>query len=235
MKKNLIGKRFGKLTVIKRMHKDEHGNYYWLCLCDCGIEKIIRGTSLISKHTQSCGCLQRAHNFIDLTGKLFGRLSVIKKIDGCKQSRICWLCRCDCGKEVIVLGYNLKNGHTKSCSCLRNEKLIERNKLWIGKNSLSYKHGLYGTKAYNNAACAKRYAKKLQAMPDCTNKELIDFYYKVSATMADYEVDHWQPLSKDGLHHEDNLQILLISLNKEKSNKWPLTEEEKIRYTGFKL
>ncbi|MEK0337174.1 MAG: hypothetical protein QQN41_07060, partial [Nitrosopumilus sp.] len=41
-----------------------------------------------------------------------------------RQSR--WLCKCDCGKEIIILGYNLKNGTTKSCGCLRKEKSIQR-------------------------------------------------------------------------------------------------------------
>lgn len=36
-----------------------------------------------------------------------------------KNSR--WICRCDCGAEVIVFGYALKNGNTKSCGCLQKE------------------------------------------------------------------------------------------------------------------
>lgn len=235
MSRDIANERFGRLIAIKRVYKDKGGNYYWLCVCDCRTEKIVRITCLTSGNTKSCGCLKKEHNFIDLVGKVFSRLSVIKKVGSRKQSRISWLCKCNCGREIVVLGYNLKNGHTKSCGCLRTEKLIERNKLWVGENSLSYKHGLYGTKAYSNAACAKRYAKKLKATPNRVNKELVDFYYKIAATMSDYEVDHIQPLSKGGLHHEGNLQILLTNLNREKSNKWPLTKKEKIKYSGFKL
>lgn len=86
-----------------------------------------------------------------------------------------------------------------------------------------------------NARNARRKALKLQATPADANKEIIDFYYRVSATMAGYVVDHIKPISKGGLHHEDNLQVLEKDLNGEKGDKWPLTEEEKIRYKGFRL
>ena len=32
-----------------------------------------------------------------------------------KHGQVWWLCKCDCGNESIVLGYNLPSGHTKSC------------------------------------------------------------------------------------------------------------------------
>lgn len=56
---NLIGQKFGKLTVIKRKGKNKWGNYKWLCRCDCGNKIITNGGSLKSGNTQSCGCLQK--------------------------------------------------------------------------------------------------------------------------------------------------------------------------------
>ena len=44
-----------------------------------------------------------------------------------------------------------------------------------------------------------------------------------------------EPVSKGGLHHPNNLQILTKNLNIEKSNKWPLTEKETLKYNGFKI
>jgi hypothetical protein len=52
---NLIGKRFGKLTVIEMIPKTTRKTY-WKCMCDCGNEKIVRSDSLTSGRTQSCGC-----------------------------------------------------------------------------------------------------------------------------------------------------------------------------------
>jgi len=56
---DLTGQRFGRLIVIKSTGKDKHGSYLWLCRCDCGKEKIIRGDSLKNGDTTSCGCLQK--------------------------------------------------------------------------------------------------------------------------------------------------------------------------------
>jgi len=62
---------------------------------------------------------------IDLTGKKFGKLTVIRKIDKSeslqtpKTGHPYWLCICNCGKNVIVGGQNLRTGHTKSCGCTK--------------------------------------------------------------------------------------------------------------------
>jgi hypothetical protein len=54
---------------------------------------------------------------IDLVGKRFGRLLVEARVG--REGTPHWRCRCDCGKESIVAGGNLRNGHTTSCGCLR--------------------------------------------------------------------------------------------------------------------
>ena len=55
----------------------------------------------------------------DLTGKKFGRLTVIKKIRDNKKYK--WLCECECGKTKNIIGWNLVNNMTKSCGCLGRE------------------------------------------------------------------------------------------------------------------
>lgn len=59
--------------------------------------------------------------FIDLTGKRFNRLLVIKKHENKQGKEILWVCKCNCGKETLVMGSNLKRGTTKSCGCLRKD------------------------------------------------------------------------------------------------------------------
>lgn len=61
----------------------------------------------------------------DLTGKKFGRLTVLGKTDIKKQNRTVWLCKCDCGNEVEVISTYLTTGDTQSCGCLK----IEQNKV----------------------------------------------------------------------------------------------------------
>ncbi|MDE7323104.1 MAG: hypothetical protein K2N73_10345 [Lachnospiraceae bacterium] len=54
---NMIGKRFGKLTVLEYAGVDSHRCKLFKCLCDCGKETTTRKSRLISGGTQSCGCL----------------------------------------------------------------------------------------------------------------------------------------------------------------------------------
>lgn len=57
----LIGKRFGKLTVTDYAGDDAIGadhNSRWVCLCDCGNVVIVGGNKLKTGHTKSCGCYQ---------------------------------------------------------------------------------------------------------------------------------------------------------------------------------
>jgi hypothetical protein len=62
---------------------------------------------------------------LELTGQVFGRLTVIERAEdyiatsGAHHS--CWVCRCECGNETTSHGNNLKRGDTKSCGCLSKE------------------------------------------------------------------------------------------------------------------
>jgi hypothetical protein len=58
---------------------------------------------------------------IDMTGKKFGRLTVINRVEKRPNGRAFWHCECDCGNKLIVIGKDLRNGNTKSCGCLRKE------------------------------------------------------------------------------------------------------------------
>jgi hypothetical protein len=54
---DITGLKFDRLTVIKFVEIKKNFAY-WLCKCDCGNEKIIRGVHLRGKQIRSCGCLQ---------------------------------------------------------------------------------------------------------------------------------------------------------------------------------
>jgi hypothetical protein len=56
MKANdLTGKRFGKLTVLRRVENNP-GKTRWVCRCDCGKEISVIVSNLTTNHTKSCGC-----------------------------------------------------------------------------------------------------------------------------------------------------------------------------------
>ena len=55
---------------------------------------------------------------VDLTGRRFGRLTVVERRGSDDLRKATWACACDCGKTTIVRGYNLRQGDTQSCGCL---------------------------------------------------------------------------------------------------------------------
>ena len=59
----------------------------------------------------------------DLTGKRFGKLTVIGESPNKKWGQRLWVCKCDCGNTVEVCGGNLKSGHTNSCGCINLERI----------------------------------------------------------------------------------------------------------------
>ena len=67
-------------------------------------------------------------NTKDLTGKVFGRLTVISQAASDKCGHARWLCQCECGKEKIISSSSLIEGSTQSCGCLRNERLTASKK-----------------------------------------------------------------------------------------------------------
>ncbi len=65
-------------------------------------------------------------SYRNLVGERYGRLVVIDRSMNAGQAirrRAVWRCVCDCGKEVIVRGDNLRHNHTQSCGCLHKERV----------------------------------------------------------------------------------------------------------------
>ena len=127
MKKlNLIGNRYGHLVVLNESEDYISPKGYhlkqWECLCDCGNRVLVTTSHLTSGHSTSCGCglSRKPRSAKNIIGKKFGKLTVIKRLENRqvgKNSRVNWLCRCDCGKYTEVLGILLTNGRVKSCGC----------------------------------------------------------------------------------------------------------------------
>ena len=65
--------------------------------------------------------LKSKYNNPDNIGKVFGRLTVIEFIHGDNQWM--WKCRCECGRETIVMPYKLIHGRTMSCGCAKVDRM----------------------------------------------------------------------------------------------------------------
>ena len=76
---------------------------------------------------------------LDLRGQPFGKLTVLRENGRDKHNKVLWLCRCECGNEVTVLGESLRNEHTKSCGCYQRERAVEANTT----------HGMCKTRLYS--------------------------------------------------------------------------------------
>ena len=61
----------------------------------------------------------------DMTGQKIGKVSVLS-FSHVSNHEAMWNCRCDCGKEWIVSGHNLRAGYTVSCGCYRNKNTGKR-------------------------------------------------------------------------------------------------------------
>ena len=59
---DITGQKFGKLTVIREEGRTKEGRATWLCQCDCGNTKVIKGKALRKGTTKSCGCIVNKHN-----------------------------------------------------------------------------------------------------------------------------------------------------------------------------
>ena len=81
---------------------------------------------------------QKGHNRIDMAGKKFGKLSVIKFSHNNKGAY--WICICDCGIFKTVWGKVLRNGNTKSCGCSKHSHL-EKGEAGLNRLFASYKKG----------------------------------------------------------------------------------------------
>lgn len=58
-RKDLSGKRFGRLRAVACTHYGPGHTAYWLCQCDCGVLHTTRGSSLTAGVIKSCGCFNR--------------------------------------------------------------------------------------------------------------------------------------------------------------------------------
>jgi hypothetical protein len=115
--------------------------------------------SIIPKHPT----VNRHSRIVDISGRKSGRLTVLEYRGKSKNGTSLWLCRCECGKEMIVLRSHLFGNGTKSCGCLVVEKFVEMRKARVshghayrGKWSQEFR-AWHAMKCRCHLACMKGY------------------------------------------------------------------------------
>ena len=65
--------------------------------------------------------MKRGRQPIDMLGQRHGRLTVVSEAGRSPAGEALWRCLCDCGKEKIIAGRNMRDGMTTSCGCAQAE------------------------------------------------------------------------------------------------------------------
>ena len=213
--KDYTGKKYGRLTAINFVERKDKKTY-WKCKCDCGNEIIVPTNYLVSGNTKSCGCLNKelsserlkevrekgnSKSLVDLTNKRFGRLTVIKRVKNNKFNQVQWLCKCDCGNEIIVRAQSLVGRECKSCGCLKKEQ--------DSINIIKVKHKQCNTRLYN-------IWKGMKWRCNSPKSKRHKFYYdkgiKVCQEWQEDFMNFYDWAMKNG--YKDNLSIDRIDNNK---------------------
>lgn len=132
-RKNIVGNKYGLLTVISFQgynpnYKQKEETY--LCKCDCGNTTIANKNALLKGEKKSCGCIRGKNNYVDLTGKKFGKLTVLERLPN-QKGHVIYKCVCECGKYRNAKAEDLKNGSVTDCKKYKLEH-----------------HGLYKSRLY---------------------------------------------------------------------------------------
>lgn len=131
-RKDLVGKKFGKLTVTKIQYgvlsKTGKQRTKCDCICDCGRSIVVEADRLVDGRLCSCGCARKeiADKLSrDVVGLTFGRLTIIEELKDFTPRKV--RCLCECGREITVSKTDVMFGHTKSCGCLQRERTSAAN------------------------------------------------------------------------------------------------------------
>ena len=155
---------------------------------------------------------------LDLKGRLFGRLTVVRLADGIKPRS--WVCQCACGATKTLPTKHLTLGYAKSCGCLRSELTRDKNRT----------HGLSGTYTYYKwqgmwrrvrapvgknecyvgvSVCDewKSYDRFLEDMGPCVKGESLD---RIDSTRGYCKENcRWVPLAKQASNTSRNVYVEL--------------------------
>lgn len=127
-----VGRKFGEWTVLEDYPDSYFNKKFCLCQCSCGITRLVDKRNLTTKKSVGCGRRHQQQVRVreDLTGRKFGRLTVIGRgKDSIRNNGAeipTWVCKCECGNIVSVEQCLLKSGGTKSCGCFKSESSSER-------------------------------------------------------------------------------------------------------------
>jgi len=228
---DITGQRFGKLIVTKRIENRDNRPYF-LCTCDCGKTKEVSSQNLKKGSVQSCGCFRREVKFVDLTGKVFSRMTVLKEngvLGAGKDKKTAYLCRCACGAEKTVRGADLVSKKIVSCGCWRDEKALENIKdvkntsedarlsSAMAMYNANYNDGNLTFEQFLEMSSKDCYYCGLPPSNNC-NKFIGPNYAKISIENGNFNYNGLDRVNSNLPHNFENLVTSCIACNASKSD-----------------
>lgn len=179
---DITRRKFNKLTAISRAGTDKNGRALWLCKCDCGNMTTVNITDLRTGRRKSCGCLKKER--YNIIGQRYGKLTVIRRES--RGSHAIFLCRCDCGREIVARGDSLRSGKTVSCGCSKRSK-DKIDQLRAGRKLDAHTSGVFfkGTISKNNTSGINGVSK----LKNGKYRAYIGYKNKVYSLMEDYDIN----------------------------------------------
>lgn len=130
-RQNLIGKKFGRLTILSPSKSIKEGEIFktaWNCICECGNSIVAKTYNLNRGGVLSCGCLRDDLRIKLKPNQKFGRLITLSY-----NGESVWECQCNCGIKCLIKSDKLSLGKTKSCGCLAREQSKKNIKIALKK------------------------------------------------------------------------------------------------------
>ena len=171
----------------------------WNCICPvCGKEFIVASQHLRDKKDPIMMCRSCSiHQYKDLVGRKFGRLTVISRDLNSDSNRIKFICKCDCGSMVSVQANHLASEEIHSCGCLlsNGEDVISD---YLTKHNIEF--------------------EKQKAFDDCAVVRSLkfDFYISQINTAIEYQgIQHFEPVKFFGGEEDFKTRVAYDNIKKE--------------------
>lgn len=225
-RKDLTGKRFGRLVCLERGESHPNGSVKWKCLCDCGEEKYVSLALLQKGEVKSCGCLYRETR---KTCGLSHGMSRSKEYDVFKGV----LQRCNNPNDD---GYHDYGGRGIKCLFASFEEFYEAlgprpEKATIERHDVNghydksncYWETNWSVQAFNRRSNKKRkYALPLGVF---FMKSSNTYYAAVTKDGVKHSLNHFCTI-KDALDAVKKLELELFGFNRDRTNEQGVVYEE---------
>ena len=170
---NLIGQKFGELTILEISEpiKELNSRRISTCLCSCGRKVKSNFSAVINGQTKTCGdCSRGVRSTRDkdcsyLIGKTIGELTILFRanVPEAEKHKEYYSCRCSCGNELVLPVEKITSGKITTCLECKNKVGKEDSSSLPSKNNLGIRNIHWDDKEERFVVAVKRAGKWFKA------------------------------------------------------------------------